>query len=123
MYVLGSRLALVGLGCSLVVAAGCVNAAQPNFAPLGVGRPMYQMDAQHTGRSPHVGARQLTLLRTFNTSQVDVPDPVFGTSDIQSSAAIGPDGTAHIGLHSGWLFALHDPVAAGDQLAARWRFH
>jgi hypothetical protein len=84
---------------------------------------MYQMDAQHTGRSPHTGARQLKLLRTFNTSQVEVPDPVFGSSDIQSSAAIAPDGTAYLGLHNGLLFALHDPVNAGDQLAARWSFH
>ena len=84
---------------------------------------MYQMDAQHTGRSPYTGPRQLSLLRTFNTSQIEVPDPIFGTSDIQSSAAIGPDGTAYIGLHSGLLFALHDPANAGDQLAARWSFH
>ena len=84
---------------------------------------MYQMDAQHTGRSPHSGPRQVSLLRTFNTSEVEVPDPVFGTSDIQSSAAIGPDGTAYIGLHSGLVFALHDPPNAGDQLAARWSFH
>src|SRR5439155_3853285 len=53
----------------------------------------------------------------------DIPDPVFGTSDIQSSAAIAPDGTAYIGLHSGTLFALRDPVGAGNQLAARWSFH
>ena len=84
---------------------------------------MYQMDAQHTGRSPYIGLRQPMLLRTFNTSVVDIPDPVFGNSDIQSSAAIAPDGTAYIGLHSGMLFALRDPVGAGDQLAARWSFH
>src|SRR5438067_13784108 len=81
------------------------------------------MDAQHSGRSPHIGPRQLTLLRTFDTAQVDVPDPAFGTSDIQSSAAVGADGTAYIGLHSGLLFALHDPPGAGAQLAARWSFH
>jgi large repetitive protein len=92
-------------------------------SPLTVGRPMYQVDAQHTGRSPYTGPRQLQLLRTFNTSLVPVPDPVFGNSDIQSSAAIGADGTAYIGLHTGVLFALHDPQGAGDQLAARWSFH
>jgi outer membrane protein assembly factor BamB len=84
---------------------------------------MYQMDAQHTGRSPYVGPRQPLLLRTFDTSVVDVPDPVVDTSDIQSSAAIGPDGTAYIGLHNGTLFALRDPAGAGNQLAARWSFH
>jgi outer membrane protein assembly factor BamB len=84
---------------------------------------MYQMDAQHTGRSPYVGPRQPLLLRTFNTSVVEVPDPVFGNADIQSSAAIAPDGTAYIGLHSGTVFALRDPVGAGNQLAARWSFH
>jgi outer membrane protein assembly factor BamB len=84
---------------------------------------MYQMDAQHTGRSPYIGPREPVLLRTFNTFEVAVPDPVFGTSDIQSSAAIGVDGTAYIGLHSGVLFALHDPAGGGNQLAARWSFH
>ena len=84
---------------------------------------MYQMDAQHTGRSPSIGPRQPILLRAFNTSQIVVPDPVFGTADIQSSAAVGPDGTAYIGLHSGTLFALRDPAGAGNQLAARWSFH
>ena len=84
---------------------------------------MYQVDAQHTGRSPYIGPRQPLLLRTFDTSVVDIPDPVTGSSDIQSSAAIAPDGTAYIGLHSGTLFALRDPVSAGNQLAARWSFH
>jgi len=84
---------------------------------------MYQMDAQHTGRSPYTGPRHPLLLRTFNTSVVRVPDPVYGESDIQSSAAIAPDGTAYIGLHNGTLFALHEPTGAGNQLAARWSFH
>jgi outer membrane protein assembly factor BamB len=84
---------------------------------------MYQMDASHSGRSPYIGPHQPLLLRTFNTSVVPTPDPVFGSSDIQSSAAIGPDGTAYIGLHNGTLFALRDPSGAGNQLAARWSFH
>jgi large repetitive protein len=121
------RPALVALGLLLVLVVGCVGrpAAEPvlNMAPLPIGRPMYQMDAQHTGRSPHIGPRQVILLRTFNTSQVDVPDPTFGSADIQSSAAIAPDGTAYIGLHSGTVFALRDPAGAGNQLAARWSFH
>jgi outer membrane protein assembly factor BamB len=84
---------------------------------------MYQMDAEHSGRSPYVGPRKPLLLRTFNTSVVPTPDPVFGSADIQSSAAIAPDGTAYIGLHNGTLFALRDPPGAGNQLAARWSFH
>src|SRR5215207_433933 len=105
---------------------GCVSSRQslqPGFAPLPIGRPMYQVDAQHTGRSPHIGPRQLMLLRTFNTSRVEVPDPTFGSADIQSSAAVAPDGTTYIGLHSGNVFALRDPAGAGNQLAARWSFH
>jgi outer membrane protein assembly factor BamB len=124
--VLDPRLALVALGL-LILSSGCLNRPAPDpaldFAPLPVGRSMYQVDAQHTGRSPHTGPRQPILLRTFNTSRIEVPDPVFGSADIQSSAAIGPDGTAYIGLHSGTLFALRDPAGAGNQLAARWSFH
>jgi len=84
---------------------------------------MYQMDPAHSGRSPYVGPRKPLLLRTFNTSVVPTPDPVFDSADIQSSAAIAPDGTAYIGLHNGTLFALRDPSSAGNQLAARWSFH
>jgi len=102
---------------------GAAVAPAPAFAGLTMGRPMYQNDAQHTGRSPHTGPREVVLLRTFNASRIEVPDPVFGNADIQSSAAIAPDGTAYIGLHSGTLFALRDPANAGNQLAARWSFH
>jgi outer membrane protein assembly factor BamB len=119
-------LGLLLAGVLVAVATACARptaGAASDFAPLGIGRPMYQMDAQHTGRSPHAGPRQMILLRTFNTSQVDVPDPVFGNADIQSSAAIAPDGTAYIGLHSGTVFALRDAPAGGNQLAARWSFH
>jgi large repetitive protein len=124
--VLGPRSGLVALG-ALVLSTGCVTRPSidpgANLAPLPIGRPMYQMDAQHTGRSPYIGPRQPILLRSFDAFVVDVPDPIFGSSDIQSSAAIAPDGTAYIGLHSGTLFALRDPVGAGNQLAARWSFH
>jgi outer membrane protein assembly factor BamB len=126
--VLGRRPGLLALAL-LIVASGCVprpqadNTPSDQLGPLAIGRPMYQMDAQHTGRSPYIGPRQPLLLRTFDTSVVDVPDPMFQSSDIQSSAAIAPDGTAYIGLHNGTVFALRDPVAAGNQLAARWSFH
>ncbi|MGH2349990.1 MAG: PQQ-binding-like beta-propeller repeat protein [Chloroflexota bacterium] len=86
------------------------------------GKPMFQMDAQHTGRSPHVGPRKATLLRTFNTTSVDTPEPGFTRPEIQSSAAIGPDGTIYIGNFPGNLFALRDP-GRGDTLEMRWRFH
>jgi len=125
--VLGARLGLLALGVLVFAAAGCGNRptldTEVNLGPLPIGRPMYQMDAQHSGRSPYIGPRQPILLRTFDAARVDVPDPIFGNSDIQSSAAIAPDGTAYIGLHSGTLFALRDPVGAGNQLAARWSFH
>jgi len=117
----------VALGFVAAASAACTgrSAVEPalNLAPLPIGRPMYQMDAQHSGRSPHIGPRQVMLLRTFDTGRVDAPDPTFGNSDIQSSAAIAPDGTAYIGLHSGTVFALRDPAGAGNQLAARWSFH
>ncbi|HEX8967011.1 MAG TPA: hypothetical protein VF937_03965, partial [Chloroflexota bacterium] len=101
---------LVVLAVALVLTA-CTSSRSSSetgssFAPPSAGRPMYQMNAQHTGRSPYVAPLELRVLRTFNTSQVDVPDPAFGTSDIQSSAAVAADGTAYIGLHSGTLFAL-----------------
>jgi len=124
--VLHPRLTLVALGV-LVLTTGCLNRPPTdhasNLGPLAIGRPMYQMDAQHTGRSPYIGPRQPILMRSFNASRVEVPDPVFGNSDIQSSPAIDADGTAYVGLHSGTLFALRDPISAGNQLAARWSFH
>jgi len=84
---------------------------------------MYQMDAQHSGRSPHAGPRQVRLLRTFDTSRPELtPDPGGPARDIQSSAAIGPDGTIYIGNFPGTLFALRDP-GQGDALSPVWRFH
>jgi outer membrane protein assembly factor BamB len=129
--VLGPRSGLVAVALLAVATTGCGTLSRATFqttvvssvGSVAVGRPMYQMDAEHTGRSPYVGPRKPLLLRTFNTSVVPTPDPIFGSSDIQSSAAIAPDGTAYIGLHNGTLFALRDPSAAGNQLAARWSFH
>jgi len=124
--VLAPRLGLVAI-VTLAFSAACAPSPRtPDvvaMGPLPIGRPMYQMDAQHTGRSPYIGPRQPLLLRTFNTDLVPVPDPEFGNSDIQSSAAIASDGTAYIGLHNGTLFALRDPTGAGNQLAARFSFH
>ncbi|MBV9329460.1 MAG: PQQ-like beta-propeller repeat protein [Chloroflexi bacterium] len=123
---LGSRPGLVAIGLLIIAATACAPRPAPDQSSLGpaaIGRPMYQMDAEHSGRSPYVGPRKPLLLRTFDTSIVPTPDPIFGSSDIQSSAAIGSDGTAYIGLHNGTLFALRDPAGAGNQLAARWSFH
>ncbi|GAC1314728.1 MAG: hypothetical protein NVSMB2_04670 [Chloroflexota bacterium] len=124
--VLAGRLCLVAV-LLLAAVSACRPSSQASpalsFAPLPVGRPMYGVDAQHTGQSPHTGPRHPLLLRSFNTAYVPVPDPIFGNADIQSSAAVGSDGTIYIGLHSGTLFALRDPPGAGNQLAARWSFH
>src|SRR5437016_5129647 len=84
--------------------------------PAPIGRPQYGQDAQHTGRSAHAGPRAVKLLRTFDTNNpgVETPEPGW-TPDIQSSAAIGPDGMIYIGNYSGNVFALRDP-ASGDKL-------
>jgi outer membrane protein assembly factor BamB len=125
--VLGPHFGLVALAALALTtscgAPGSTPTPASSFGPLPVGRPMYQMDAQHTGRSPYIGPRQPLLLGTFDTSFVPTPDPVFGTTDIQSSAAVAADGTVYIGLHNGNLFALRDAAGAGNQLAARWSFH
>jgi outer membrane protein assembly factor BamB len=88
----------------------------------GAGKPMFQMDAQHSGRSPNAGPRKLTLLRTFDMMQVETPQPGLNTPQIQSSSVIGPDGTIYIGNFAGNLMALHDP-GSGPTLELRWRFH
>ncbi len=87
-------------------------------------KPMYQMDAQHTGRSPFAGPKVAKLLRIFDTKTPEgqTPDPAFPGVDIQSSAAIGADGTIYIGNIPGTLFALRDP-GTGDRLQLLWRFH
>jgi large repetitive protein len=111
---------LVGV---LLLTVACSSAPAPAPPPPIAGRPMYQVDAQHTGRSPYAGPSSLILYRTFNVANIDVRDPTFAANDFQSSAAIAPDGTAYIGMHSGTLFALRDPVGGGDQLTAPWSFH
>jgi outer membrane protein assembly factor BamB len=83
---------------------------------------MYQMDAQHTGRSSFAGPRQAILLRSFDTTTVETPDPGDPQPDIQSSTAIGADGTIYIGNLTGNLFALRDP-GSGSSLEMAWRFH
>src|SRR4051812_35798247 len=101
----------------------------PLPAPRAVGRPMYQMDAQHTGRSPNRGPREPKLMRSFNTGNFQVKDGATPQADIQSSAAIGADGTIYLANQQGVLFALRDPhtgPAGGSQrqtLELAWRCH
>jgi outer membrane protein assembly factor BamB len=88
------------------------------------GRPMYQMNAQHTGRSPHIGPEQPALRRSFDTAQpgLRLEDPGDPRPEIQSSAAIAPDGTIYIGNFPGALYAFRDPNV-GETLEVVWRFH
>ena len=107
--------------------AGVVASASPSPAVAAggvVGKPMYQMDAQHTGRSPHTGPQRLAIKRTFNTNQPDLrPADALGPGpDIQSSTAIGPDGTIYATNFIGWLLALKDSPSAPDSLDLAWRF-
>ena len=85
---------------------------------------MYQMDPQHLGRSPYSGPRQAALLRSFDTTNpgVDTSAPGDPRPEIQSSSAIGADGTIYIGNFPGNLFALRDP-GSGSALQLLWRFH
>src|SRR4051812_29021258 len=94
--VMAPRPGLLAIALLILASAAAACAPRPVPGPqpdARVGRPMYQMDAEHTGRSPYVGPRHPLLLRTFDTSVVPTPDPIFGNADIQSSAAIAPDGT------------------------------
>lgn len=104
-----------------------VPTARPTVTPVppSLGRAQYAGDAQHTGRSPHSGPTQPPkLLRTFDTINpgVELVEPGFDKIDLQSSAAIGPDGTIYIGNFPGHLLALRDP-GLGDKLELAWRFH
>lgn len=95
--------------------------AAPADQPV-VGKPMYQVDARRSGRSPHAGPRRAVLLRTFESGAFPTEQPAFSRPDIQSSSAIGPDGTIYIANFHGNLFALRDP-GSGDRLEVAWRFH
>ena len=113
--------ASVGPSPSPAVAA----AASPSPAAGGVvGKPMYQMDATHSGRSPHTGPRSFAIARTFETNQPDLrPSDAGGPGpDIQSSTAIGPDGTIYATNFVGWLFALKDSSSSNNALDLAWRF-
>jgi outer membrane protein assembly factor BamB len=107
-----------------VAAAASPSPARPPGAAVA-GKPMYQMDPQHTGRSPHTGPRRLSLLRTFNTTLPEnrpADAPPITTPDIQSSTVVGPDGTIYATTFGGWLYALRDSSTAKDRLDLAWRF-
>ncbi|MBV9582773.1 MAG: PQQ-like beta-propeller repeat protein, partial [Chloroflexi bacterium] len=89
-----------------------------------VGKPQYQMDALHTGRSPYMGSQRLAITRTFDTSQPDFrpDDALVPTADIQSSTSIGPDGTIYATNFPGWLFALKDSPTSANALDLAWSF-
>ncbi|HEX8967629.1 MAG TPA: PQQ-binding-like beta-propeller repeat protein [Chloroflexota bacterium] len=91
-------------------------------APTLAGRPEYQMDAQHTGRSPYAGPNWPTLLRSFDSAALPTVAPGDPRPEIQSSAAVAPDGTIYLGNFPGNLMALRDPQD-GSQLELLWRFH
>ena len=136
VFSLATLLAVVGLGVACgqpptITVTPPPSGAQsgpataPGSTPAGPpAKQMYQMDPQHLGRSSFAGPRQASLLRTFDTTNpgVDTPEPGDPRPEIQSSAAIGADGTIYIGNFPGNLFALRDP-GGGASLELVWRFH
>lgn len=103
-------------------------AASPGASPVAAGgvaagKPMYQQDPVHTGRSPHAGPRRAQLARTFDTGQPQFrpADAAAPTPDIQSSVAVAPDGTIYATNFPGFLFALKDG-ASRDALDLAWSF-
>jgi outer membrane protein assembly factor BamB len=105
-----------------VAVAASPSPARPGATVLG--KPMYQVDAQHTGRSPYAGPRRPALLRTFDTNTPDLlpAGSPIRRPDFQSSSAIAADGTIYIANFAGWLFALRDSPSARDSLDVVWRF-
>lgn len=86
------------------------------------GHPMYQINAQHTGRSQYAGPRRALLARSLETGGYPTVEPGIARPDIQSAPAIGADGTIYISNFQGNLFALRDP-GVGERLEVVWRFH
>src|SRR5947209_764636 len=56
-----------------VAVAASPSPARPSATVLG--KPMYQVDAQHTGRSPYAGPRRPTLVRAFDTNTPELLPP------------------------------------------------
>jgi hypothetical protein len=91
-------------------------------APTGPGKPMYQMDPQHTGRSPYAGPRRPVLVRSLDANQPEFrpPENPASRTDFQTGPVVAPDGTIYISTFAGVLLALRD---TGDQLRVLWTFH
>src|SRR5438128_915988 len=98
--------------------AAAVASPSPARVASGPAVPMYQVDAQHTGRSAFPGPRRLALVRTFDANQPQFlpQDSPNHAPDFQSSASVGADGTIYIGFHGGTFFALKDSPSARDRL-------
>jgi len=67
----------------------------------------------------------MELLRTFETAeQSNRPDDQASITspDIQSSTAVGPDGTIYVTTFSGWSYAVNDSPTARARLDLVWRF-
>ena len=76
-----------------------ITASPSPSATTVAGKPMYQMDPQHTGRSQHTGPKQLRLMRSIDLISPELRPPeqaVVNTPDIESSTVIGPDGTIYV---------------------------
>ncbi len=85
------------------------------------GKPQLQEDAQHTGRSPYAGPRQLQVARSFQAVVPSDPATSSGNNDVQSDLVIGPDGTIYLSTFPGSVLALAD--GSGSTLALKWQFH
>lgn len=109
---------------AVVAAASPSPAVAAGAAGSGVGKPQYQMDALHTGRSPYTGSQKLAITRTYNMAGADlqVTDALVPVPDIQSSTAVGPDGTIYATNFPGWLVALKDSPSSANALDLVWRF-
>ncbi|MBV9328621.1 MAG: PQQ-like beta-propeller repeat protein [Chloroflexi bacterium] len=107
-----------------VAASASPSPAVAALTPGAVGKPQYQMDVLHTGRSPYMGSQRLAITRTFTTNQPDLKpdDALLPITDIQSSTTIGPDGTIYATNFLGWLFALKDSPSSANGLDLAWRF-
>jgi outer membrane protein assembly factor BamB len=91
-------------------------------AQAGPGKPMYQMDPQHTGRSPYAGPRRAVLLSSVEASQPEFlpPENPASRTDFQSGPVVAPDGTIYISTFAGVLVALR---SVGDRLNVLWKYH
>lgn len=93
---------------------------QPLARPVPPGDVPVRRAAHRRTRIRRTGSSR--LLRTFATRDYLPPDPVTRPPDIQSSIAIGADGTIYNANFPAVLFALRDS-GSGDQLQLVWRFH